>query len=314
MARTLAPALLALAVLATCKGTSGHASRPGMRAAGGGARDDDPCTLLAAGEAAPYVGPLVSPPYPSSDGAADARGDECMYRGTDGRQITVRPDWTGGVAVAGGGGGLDTTTHRVARMEVAGPWDSAIWIPGGSLFASRGERMVQIDVSGASGRESDAVALGRIVLPRLERPLHYDGGGAVVLAPKPYPRPVEACDAIPRWAVESAIGPLDGAPTSDVPETACSYRVATAHGVQIYPVEFRWESGEKSYRMLIHGMSTVAAVAGGDTTLRGPWDRAALFHGTRLIGVRHDVLVSIGLQAADLDRARALLAAICSRL
>ena len=316
VARTLAPALLALAALAACNGAPEHASRPGMRAAGEDAREDthDPCTLLAAGEAAPYVGPLVSPPYRSSDGAADARGDECMYRGTDGRQITVRPDWTGGGAAAAGDGGLDTTTHRVVGTEVAGPWDSATWIPGGALFASRGERSAQIDVSGASGWEDDAVALARIVMPRLERPLRYDGAAAVALAPKPHPRPVEACDVIPRWAVEAAIGPLDGSPTSDVPETGCSYRVATARGVQTYPVEFRWEDGEKNYRMLIHGLTTVDAVMGEHTTLQGPWDRAALLPGTRLIGVRHDVLVGIGLQAADLGRARALLAAICSRL
>ena len=94
-----------------------------------------------------------------------------MYRGKDGRQITVAPDWSGGGATAGssvqgaasivggalnkasGGAGGDTMAHRVVKAEAAGPWDKATWIPGGSLFASKGARSVQIDVSGASGKE-----------------------------------------------------------------------------------------------------------------------------------------------------------------
>jgi hypothetical protein len=51
-----------------------------------------------------------------------------------------------------------------------------------------------------------------------------------------------------------------------------------------------------------------------DTTLAGPWDNAALLHGTQLIAVRHDVFVGMSLQSADYEKAKALLAAICSRL
>jgi hypothetical protein len=51
-----------------------------------------------------------------------------------------------------------------------------------------------------------------------------------------------------------------------------------------------------------------------DTTLTGPWDNASLLHGTQLIAVRHDVFVGMGLQSADYEKAKALLAAICSRL
>jgi len=51
-----------------------------------------------------------------------------------------------------------------------------------------------------------------------------------------------------------------------------------------------------------------------DTTLHEPWDGAALLHGTQLIAVRHDVFVGLGLHSADYDRAKALLAAICSAL
>ncbi len=51
-----------------------------------------------------------------------------------------------------------------------------------------------------------------------------------------------------------------------------------------------------------------------DTTLAGPWEQAALLHGMQLIAVRHDVFVGTSLESADYEKAKALLAAICSRL
>lgn len=51
-----------------------------------------------------------------------------------------------------------------------------------------------------------------------------------------------------------------------------------------------------------------------DTTLQGPWDSAMLMHGTQLLAVRHDVLVAMDLQSADYEKAKALLAAICTHL
>ena len=338
----------------------------------------DPCALLSAGEAAPYVGPLGTPPYRTSDGAPDVRGDQCMYRGKDGREITVVPDWSGGGTTAGsavqgaantvggalskasGGAGGDTMAHRVVKAEAAGPWDKATWIPGGSLLASKGQRSALIDVSGASGKEDDAIALARIIMPRFDHPLVYDGAKAVALVPKPRPHPANACDLIPRADVEAAIGPLSGAPTSDAPETSCTYRVATAKGERDYAVAFTWQGGQKNYTMMKHQMATVGeatgmpssspldtmnpppqmqAMMGGlmkmiggsaaqrkapgaastigfrtDTTLAGPWDNASLLHGTQLIAVRHDVFVGMGLESADYEKAKALLAAICSRL
>ncbi len=376
----LGAATLTVMVLAGCAGGDSAVSR--LKAAvTGDSRGDghDPCTLLSAEEAAPYVGALGSPPYRSSDGAADVHGDECMYQGSDGRQVTVRPDWNPGGAEAGatlqrttdligsalakaGAGELDTLAHRVLKPETAGPWDRATWIPGGSLFASKGERSAQIDVSGASGSESDAVAIATIVMPRLDHPLRYDGAAAVALAPKPRPHPARACDLVPRGEVEAAIGPLNGEPEADSPENSCTYRVTTAEGVRSYPVAFAWEGGRKNYTMLSHGMAMVGGLLGApsstpldtlrpppqmqaaigglmkmmgqgrpgaagaapgaaatigfqtDTTLKGPWESAALLHGTQLIAVRHDVFVGMDLMSADYEKAKALLAAICARL
>ncbi|MGE5142150.1 MAG: hypothetical protein ACM3OA_01790 [Acidobacteriota bacterium] len=329
----------------------------------------DPCTLLAASEAEPYVGPLAVPPYRASDGAADARGDQCLYRGKDGREVAVRPTWRGGhvagqvlQGVPGALGsvlskadpGFDTLVHRVMQQGPAGPWDQATWIPGGSLFASKGEVEVSIDVSGASGRQEDALALARIIMPRFVHPLAYDGAKAVALAPRPMAHPAAACDLAPRADVEAAIGPLAAAPSSESPPTSCTYRVASADGDHTYPVEFTWQGGQRSYRMLTHGMATVAgllgtpastpldtmhppagmgAAIGGlmkmvtgssgaattegvrtDTALTGPWDHAALLHGTLLLAVKGDVFVGINLAAADYDKAKALLGVICARL
>ena len=129
---------------------AGHG--PGAVAAG-----NDPCTLLSAAEAVPYVGPLSSPPYRASDGAPDVRGDQCVYRGTDGRVVTVEPTWSGGAAasraaqdvpnglgtdVQSGAPGMDTMAHRVMKSEEDGPWDRATWIPGGSLLATKGDATV----------------------------------------------------------------------------------------------------------------------------------------------------------------------------
>ncbi|MGH7583171.1 MAG: hypothetical protein ACREL5_08110 [Gemmatimonadales bacterium] len=387
---TIATVLLAVisSTLVACTGKHESLTLLQKAVADRAAAGHDPCTLLTAAEAQPYVGPLASPPYRASDGAADVHGDQCIYRGTDGREIAIEPDWSGGGASAGaavqgavnalgqalskgGASGMDTMAHRVVKAETDGPWDRATWIPGGSLIVSKGDVTATIDVSGASGEEHDAIAVAKVVMPRFDHPLAYDGGKAVALVPKPPAHPAHACDFLPLHDVETAIGPLDGAPTSDDPETTCTYRVRTAQGEATYPVEFVWQGGQKNYAMLKHGMAMMSGMlgtpastpldtmtpppqmqaaigsamrmlgrgagdgaggAGGgggaaaapgaaatigfqtDTTLAGPWDNAALLHGTQLIAVRHDVFVGMSLQSADYQKAKALLAAITSRL
>ena len=373
-------AVVGWAGLAGWGGNSGSLHMMGPAIASGAVlAADDPCTLLSASEAAPYVGPLSSPPYRASDGAPDVRGDQCVYRGKDGRVVTVEATWSGGAAASkaaqdvpnklgsglasSGATGMDTMAHRVMKSEEAGPWDRATWIPGGSLLATKGDASVSIDVTGSSGQEKDALALARIMVPRLAHPLHYDGAKAVALAPKPVAHPAHACDFIPVAEVVAAIGPLDGAPTSDSPETTCTYRVHTAQGERTYEVSYGWTNGQKAYAAQTHGMASLGGLMGApmsspldtmhqspqmktmmgvmmkmvggsskpgaaaaapgatstmgmrtDTTLVGPWDRAALLHGTQLMAVRHDVMVAMSLQSADYNKAKALLIAICSRL
>ncbi|MFI5229080.1 MAG: hypothetical protein ACHQWU_08425, partial [Gemmatimonadales bacterium] len=179
-----------------------------------------------------------------------------------------------------------------------------------------GSGRVAIESRGSWGERRAALALAQVIVPRLAKPLDYDGAAAVALAPKPRAHPAHACDLVPRADVEAAIGPLDGEPASDAPETSCTYRVATAHGAREYPVEYLWDGGQKKYRMLEHDTAAVTRVSSvtGVTTFAASWDRAALLHGTRLIGVRRDTFVGMALQSADYEKAKALLSAICSRL
>ncbi len=335
----------------------------------------DPCTMLSANEAEVYVGVLSSPPYRATDdGIANASGKSCMYRGTGGRQISIErmaggaeagkimndvPNMVGGALEKAGAGNLAATTHRVMATVPNGPWDNATWIPGGSMIVTKGDAAAHIDVTAASGKEDDAVAIARLVVPRFDHPLDYDGAKAVASAPKPKAHPAQACDLIPRTDVEAAIGPLDSAPVQGADATECDYHVASAQGPRTYKVEFVWQGGQKNYNMLKHGMSTLGSAMGGtiptggmdsmkmdpnmskmigglmkmaggggpgapgaatqvgfktDTTLKGPWDSATLLHGTQLLAVKNDVMVGMDLQTADYDKAKALMAAICSRL
>jgi hypothetical protein len=334
----------------------------------------DPCTLLSSNEAEVYVGVLGSLPYRASDdGTPDVSGETCMYRGSDGRQVGITlikgggsaaeaisdvPNAVGGALEKAGATGMGATAHRV-MADVQGPWDHATWIPGGSMMVSKGSDAANIDMTGASGKEDDAVSIAKQIVPRFDHPLDYDGAKAVASVPKPKAHPEQACDLVPRAAVEAAIGALDGAPTQGADADECDYKVASAQGPRTYKVEYVWQGGRKNYNMLKHGMSTMGSVMGGaiptagmdnmkmdsntskmigglmkmaggggpgapgaatqvgfktDTTLKGPWDNASLLHGTQLIAVKSDVMVGMDLQTADYEKAKALMAVICSRL
>jgi hypothetical protein len=335
----------------------------------------DPCTLLSASEAQVYVGALTAPPFRANDDGADTAGDACTYRGSDARQLVIVrtgegsaaagkianevPNIVGGALEKAGAGDLAAAAHRVMADVTNGPWDKANWIPGGTLFVTKGDAGANIDVSGSGGKEDDAIAIARLIVPRFDHPIDYDGAKAAAALPKPKPHPASACDVVPPSQVEVAIGPLDGAPSAQSDGSKCAYHVATAQGPRTYLIEFVWQGGTKNFNMLKNGMSTLGAAMGGtiptagmdsmkmnpdmskligglmnmaggggggapgaatqvgfktDTTLKGPWDSAMLMHGTQLFAVKHDVMVSMDLQSADYDKAKALLAVICTTL
>jgi hypothetical protein len=246
----------------------------------------DPCTLLSATEAQVYVGALSTPPYRTSDdGLADAGGEACLYRGSGARQLVIVrtgagsaqvgkilddvPNAVGGVLEKAGAGDLAATAHRVMAQIPDGPWDKATWIPGGTLFVTKGAEGANVDVSGASGKQDDAVAIAREIVPRFEHPLDYDGAKAAALAPKPKSHPAGACDIVPQAAVEGAIGALDSAPVADPDGSKCSYHVASAQGPRTYSVSFVWQGGVKNFNMLKNGMSTLGSVMGGSIPTAG---------------------------------------------
>jgi hypothetical protein len=337
----------------------------------------DPCTLLAAGEAQNYIGTLTAPPFRADDdGAASARGMQCVYRGSGGRQLGITwnaagaaaagaaaesvPNSLGSVFEQAGQPDLAANAHRVMAQGPQGPWEKATWIPGGTLFVTKGDQGANIDVSGASGKEADAVAIARLLVPRFSQPLAYDGARAAATMAKAKPHSGGACGVVPQAAVEAAIGPLTGAPTVDPDGSTCEYRVATPQGQRAYTIAYVWQGGIRNYNMLKNGPATMGSAMGGslpmggldsmpqdantsaligglmklagganagaapgaatqvgfktDSTLQGPWDSATLLHGTQLLAVKADVMVGMDLKSADYEKAKALMAAICSRL
>lgn len=286
-------ALAAVAtVLASCNkadNSSGMFSKSGaLGALDSAVRADrasgpDPCAYLAAGEAESFIGKLKMPPYRATDdGMGDVNGDRCMYTGADGRQLLVHvgpnsgasktiqsiPNMLGGALAKAGMGGMDSTAHRV-MADTKGPWDEATWIPGGSLFVTKGDMEAGVDVSGSSGQQKEAVAVATLMVPRFGHPLDYDGAKAVAMAPKPKSHPASACDVLPTSSVEAAIGALSGAPEADPDGTTCRYRVASDKGLRTYSVEYVWQGGRKNYNMLVHGMSTLGSVMGGSIPMGG---------------------------------------------
>jgi hypothetical protein len=336
----------------------------------------DPCTLLSASEAQSYVGQLSAPPFRANDnGAANARGTSCVYRGSAGKQISLVwnaagaaaagnitdsvPSALGGTFEKAGQPGLAANTHRIVAQGPQGPWDKANWIPGGTLFVTKGDQGINVDMSGASGSEDEAVAIARLAVARFDHPLAYDGAGAAMSAPKMKAHGA-ACEVVTRAAVEAAVGTLSGTPAASEDGTSCEYRVATPQGQRTYSVEYVWQGGLKNYNMLKNGPATLGSAMGGnipmnglnsmpqdpqtsaligglmklagggdaggapgaatqigfktDSNLKGPWDNATLMHGTQLLAVKADVMVGMDLKSADYEKAKALMAAICSRL
>jgi hypothetical protein len=252
-------------------------STAGARAATG-ASGFDPCRLLAATEAQAFVGVLSNPPYRADEGGAgNVRGDRCVYRGSGGRQLEVT--WVAEGATTSSHiledvpnampGELSAPAHRVMAKAPDGPWDKANWIPGGTLFVTKGDQGVNIDMSGASGAEADAIAIARQIVPRFNHPLAYDGAAATAALPKPKQHPASACAVVPAAAAAAAIGTLDGAPQAEPDGSTCVYKVATAHGLRTYKVEFVWQGGLKNYNMLKNGMSTLGSAMGGSIPTAG---------------------------------------------
>jgi hypothetical protein len=237
----------------------------------------------------------------------------------------------------------------------AGPWDNAQWMGvTGTLEAVKGDSGLIINVGVSNAGEQGAYALAREALPRLEKPLEYDGAHAAALAPKPRTPLANACDLIPRARVEQAIGKLASEPQRDTLGASCTYRVAGANGVQEYPLDITWVNGNQQFAMekgavgaapAAMGMpgggampslppeaqqmlGQISKMSGGalnapsslvhgppkDTTFVGPWDRAGMVGGSTMIATKNNVMIELLLTSGDYDKAKALLAAACEQL
>jgi hypothetical protein len=281
--------LLAVGVVGCRKSVDRHlnhtaGSDPGTAAADASTavdRGDDPCIYLAATEAEAYVGPLETPPFrfDESAGTPSIDGDHCMYRGRGGGEIMVDVLAGGakmGAAATAGvprvmGRMLKATGHEnQARVPAAisqageqGPWDNAQWLSViGTLETVKGDSGLLINVAVSRAGEQGAYVLAREAMPRLDKPLDYDGAHAAMLAPKPRAPLANPCDLIPRGRVEQAIGPLAGEPERDESGATCTYHVAGANGTQEYPLDITWVNGNKALAMLKGSVAAAAPALG----------------------------------------------------
>jgi hypothetical protein len=246
---------------------------------------NDPCRYVTPEEALPYVGPLVAPPYRvnSDNSLPNPTGDGCLYRGRDGREITIQYSPHGARTAgtvsrrvpavvdrllhnASGQAGSDDQGAGLASAVMGsagpGPWDNSNWFPQGNLIAYKGDAAIIVDIVGADGGKDGAVDLGTKAVNRLAQPLDYNGAKAVALAPKPA-RPVPPCDLVPRDQAERILGHLTASPQPDSDGTACTYQVASADGGVSYKMGIGWTQGYKSLNMMKHNMATVGPLLTG---------------------------------------------------
>jgi hypothetical protein len=372
LCRTIMMSATLAVVIVGCRGSADR--QPSGTGATAGTvmdRGDDPCIYLASTEAEAYVGPLATPPFrfDKSTGAPAVDGKQCMYRGRDGREVLVEmlaggarvsaavtagvPHVVGRMLDATGHGDLQGVPAAFTHEREQGPWDNAQWMPViGTLQAVKGDSGVVIDVLASNAGKQGAYALAREALPRLGKPLEYDGAHAAALAPMPRAPLANVCDLIPRARVEQAIGTLVGDPERDSSGVRCTYRVAGANGTEEYPLDITWINGRREYAQLKGSVGAAAPALGmpgggalpalppeaqkmigriskmtggalgapglmhpaSDSTLAGPWDAAGLVAG-ELVATKHNVMVQLILTPmADYDKAKTLLAAACEKL
>ena len=212
LCRTMKLSIALVVVVAACKKSADQQSSglaTGSSASGAAAaastvaeRGNDPCIYLASTEAEAYVGPLATPPFrfDDSEGAPSVEGQQCIYRGRDGREITVDvmlggakmavaatagvPRVMGRMMKASGHQDQEGVTAAITQKGDQGPWDNAQWMAvTGTLEAVKGDSGVIINVSTSNAGELGAYALVREAILRMEKPLEYDGAHAAALAP-----------------------------------------------------------------------------------------------------------------------------------
>jgi hypothetical protein len=366
-------AVLAVMVVACRKSAGPQSSGTTAAASTIVDRGDDPCIYLASTEAETYVGPLATPQFrfDESTGAPDVDGKHCMYRGRNGREIMVGvlaggakmvasvtagvPRVMGRILKGTGHGDLQGVAAAITHQGEQGPWDNAQWMPViGTLQAVKGDSGLSVDVLASNAGERGAYALAREAVPRLGKPLEYDGAHAAALAPKPRAPLANPCDLIPRARVEHAIGSLSSEPEHDSSGATCTYRVATTNGTQEYPLDITWINGTREFAHMKGSVGSAASALGMPAGVSpavppeaqkaaqqmlgqiskmsgGALGAPGLMHPASdssltgpwdaaglvagiLVATKHNVMVQLTLGSADYDKAKALLAAACEQL
>ena len=124
----------------------------------------DPCALVTAEEASKELGPLSAGPFRSvTDSAlAHGAGGSCTYYLGRHRAVVLTPTWDGATQLFQLLGVTQELSHSVGmaakHASDEGDWDAMGAAPGGALDVRKGERMLELQYSGAGLSRAQAIA------------------------------------------------------------------------------------------------------------------------------------------------------------
>ena len=322
------------------KAGAGSGSAPAAKASADYATStpdpNDPCTLVSQAEMEQLLGPLLEPPYRTSDRKADPRGPGCLYRAKDYRNVTLEVDRENGEMgfrmLAGMGGkveealaGADMSTDTLDAN-----WDK-VGRPFGQLIALKGTATVQVDPLGSRLELPAQVHILKLALARLSKPLGYDGGKAAQNHTDPGVKPRNPCSLVTRAEAEALMGTLRADPHPSEDGTECVFPMnAVFMGTPVdQTLSVQWSDGfyalgQERQAMGMAG-KVMARSMGPDIPAVGenaagekePWDERITLLGGVVTVIRRDVMLktaATGVQGFDEAKALKLLRTAAQRI
>lgn len=217
--------------------------------------DRDPCALVTRQEAEVYLGALARDPYRSTRGdlAGDPNGKFCVYRTSVGRSIIITPHWTDGkltMRMANMGQnmmGKVLTDESGQADTLGGDWDAISWM-GNDLYVLKGDVSIDVDVGGSKAGVVGASKLAQQAMPRIAKPLAYDGAKAAIGAPGALVAARDPCLLFPRKEVEAVLGPLASDPVrTKGGNDGCVFNLPPGSSMLRYvTAEVQWSGGFKT--------------------------------------------------------------------
>ncbi len=298
---------------------------------------NDACTLVSQAEMEHYLGPLLEPPYRTKDRKADPAGSGCLYRAKDLHNVSLEVDREDGEMafrmLAGTGGKIEEVLAGadVSTDTLQAGWDR-VGRAFGQLMALKGKGFVQVDPLGSRLDLPAQVAILKLALGRLEKPLGYDGARAARNRTDPGAKPRNPCSLVTRAEAEALMGKLRADPHPSEDGTDCVFPVdASFMGTPVdQTLGVNWSDGFYSLGrarlsagmapkvMAAHGMgSDLPALSQNAAGEKEPWDERMTLLGGVVTVVRRDVLLGIagnGVNGFDEKKALQLLRLAAQRI